>query len=146
VKLSQEEYVDNNGRKVPASKADQVATYYYVMDGFYTWYCPCGEEHSTRSCGWPIAGQVLRCPKCGKHSLLLRSDTDFVNRGAKFAVEFDGEKSVIDKYKKRAEQAEEYEQELRRSTNELLNSLECDMRNGLTGKFGKLKKRLRKRR
>ena len=137
----QDEYVDDNGQKVKADVIQNITTYYYIVDGFYEWYCGhCHEVYNTRSCGWPIAGQVLTCQKCGQNNLLLRNDVDFVNKGAAFAVEYEGATSVIEEYKKRAEKAEKYESELRSKLMWLLQVLQGNTVNWLTEEFEKIRK------
>jgi hypothetical protein len=73
--LQQAQYKDDNGRDIDASNIEYLAPYRHIADGFYRWECgQCKYEHSERSCGWPISGQVMRCQKCGQMSLLVRTN------------------------------------------------------------------------
>jgi hypothetical protein len=73
--LQQEKYKDDNGRDIEASKVEVLAPYKYHVDGFYQWTCPtCGFDHNSRSCGWPISGQVLACDQCHVKTLLVRTN------------------------------------------------------------------------
>ena len=74
--LGQKEYKDDNGNSISAEKIEFIAPYKHIVDGFYEWECgQCGNKHGCRSCGWPIAGQVLRCEKCGFMNLLVKTNT-----------------------------------------------------------------------
>lgn len=74
--LGQKFYKDDNGRDVDASLVQFLAPYLHVCDGFYNWECGrCGREDSSRACGWPIAGQVLKCSGCGAMNLLVKTNT-----------------------------------------------------------------------
>ncbi len=74
--LGQIEYKDHQGNPIAASEISFIAPYKHIADGFYNWCCVgCGTEHSNRSCGWPIAGQVLRCSGCGSMNLLVKTNT-----------------------------------------------------------------------
>jgi hypothetical protein len=75
--LQQELYKDENGRDIEADKVDCLAPIQYGADGFYNWECMCGNVHFSRA-GWQIAGQVLKCDKCGKMNLLVRTDCDLI--------------------------------------------------------------------
>jgi hypothetical protein len=73
--LQQEKYKNDNGYEIVASEAQFLAPYKYHVDGFYEWRCPaCNHDHHTRSCGWPISGQVLACDECKLKSLLVRTN------------------------------------------------------------------------
>ena len=75
--LLQETYKNDNGNEISADKVEYLAPYKHVIDGFYEWECgACGKKHSSRSCGWPISGQVLQCESCRKMNLLVRTNTD----------------------------------------------------------------------
>jgi hypothetical protein len=88
--LNQPTYKDDNGNVIDASKVEYIAPYTYVVDGFYHWECgQCGDKHSSRSCGWPISGQVLKCQKCGHMNLLVKTNIDELNQwmGKNIALE-----------------------------------------------------------
>lgn len=73
--LGQAQYKSDNGHDIDAATVEYLAPYAHVADGFYSWECgQCKHKHSSRSCGWPISGQVLRCDKCGQMSLLVRTN------------------------------------------------------------------------
>lgn len=73
--LYQEKYKDDNGRDIDTSRVEFLVPYRYHVDGFYEWACPkCGNDHHSRSCGWPISGQVLACDACKAMSLLVRTN------------------------------------------------------------------------
>ncbi len=84
--LAQGDYVNSNGNPVAASTVQALAPYRYIADGFYEWECgACKAKHTSRSCGWPIAGQVLICEDrgmdhptagdgCGAHNLLVKTN------------------------------------------------------------------------
>ena len=73
--LLQEKYKDDNGHDFEASDVQCLAPYKHLSDGFYRWTCgSCFHEHSSRSCGWPISGQVLRCDSCQRMNLLVRTN------------------------------------------------------------------------
>jgi hypothetical protein len=75
--LQQAKYKDDNGREVDASVVQVLAPYTHIADGFYNWSCgSCGNDHASRSCGWPIMGQVLGCDSCHKLNLLVPTDCD----------------------------------------------------------------------
>lgn len=74
--LGQEFYKDDNGRDVAASTVEFLAPYLHVCDGFYKWECGrCRRSEDSRACGWPIAGQVLKCGGCGALNLLIKTNT-----------------------------------------------------------------------
>lgn len=140
-KLAQKKYTDCNGEPIDASTVDGITVYNHIADGFYEWYCfYCNKIHSNRSCGWPIAGQILYCSDCMKWNLLLRSDIELVNKGIKFALEYEKEKSVIDAFKKRAEDAEKYEREFRSNIVCLVQRCQSKMSNWLGDEFSKMEK------
>lgn len=143
--LAQKEYVNHNGEKISAEKVEGVTTYNHIADGFYNWPCySCGEMNGSRACGWPIAGQVLVCHKCEMHNLLLTSSTDDSNKGQKFAIEFDKEKSVIDAFKKRAEIAEEHTRRIKMKLDWIMSSLHAKMQNWLASEFSAIKEKVLK--
>lgn len=77
--LSQEKYKDENGHEVDAATVQALAPYTHIVDGFYNWSCgSCGTDHSSRSCGWPIMGQVLECHSCAKMNLLVPTECDAI--------------------------------------------------------------------
>lgn len=82
MELEQKFYKDEDGREIEASQVTSVGIIKYGIDGFYTWQCmKCMDNdkiHGSRSCGWPIAGQVRECSDCGSKCLLLRTDTDYI--------------------------------------------------------------------
>lgn len=79
--LAQVEYKDSNGNHIPADKVQCIAPYKHIIDGFYEWECgQCHEKDNSRSCGWPIAGQVLSCPKCGYMNLLVKTNTEELDK------------------------------------------------------------------
>lgn len=73
--LMQSTYKDGNGNEVQAATIDVLGPYKYMSDGFHHWECgACQHKSFDRSCGWPIAGQVLKCAACGKHNLLVKTN------------------------------------------------------------------------
>ena len=79
--LNQESYKDDNGKEIPASKVQCLAPYKHIVDGFYKWECGrCGKEHGSRSCGWPIAGQVLECDGCQTMNLLVKTNCEEIDK------------------------------------------------------------------
>lgn len=75
--LAQTTYKNDNGNPVDAGTVEVLAAYKHIADGFYNWDCSkCGHGHSSRSCGWPIAGQVLACDKCKSMNLLVRTNCE----------------------------------------------------------------------
>lgn len=75
--LQQVKYKDENGTEIDASRVEVLGPYLHIADGFYNWTCgACGSGYSSRSCGWPIQGQVLICESCKKMNLLVRTDCD----------------------------------------------------------------------
>lgn len=138
MRLAQEEYVNENGHKVKADIIDCVTTYYHIADGFYEWECSeCKEKNANRSCGWPIAGQVLVCPNCNNRNLLLTSSTDLSNKGQKFAIEYEGNKSVLEAFKKRAEDAEKFEIEFKKNLFRIIEKVKTMIFNSIDGDIKK---------
>jgi len=79
--LTQENYKDSSGKDIPASKVQCLAPYKHIVDGFYTWQCAhCGKEQGSRSCGWPIAGQVLECGECQTMNLLVKTNCEELDK------------------------------------------------------------------
>lgn len=79
--LGQRTYKDENGNEISADKVEFIAPYQHVADGFYNWECgQCGNTDNSRSCGWSISGQVLKCRKCGYYNLLVKTNTDELNQ------------------------------------------------------------------
>ena len=73
--LQQELYKNDNGHDIEAARIQVLTPYKYHVDGFYQWACgSCEFEHHSRSCGWPISGQVLECESCHKMNLLVRTN------------------------------------------------------------------------
>lgn len=80
--FSQSTYKDHNGNNISSEKIDAITTYKYLSDGFYIWMCSeCGNQKMSRSCGWPIMGQALKCPECKTMNLLLWNGTDVLMDG-----------------------------------------------------------------
>lgn len=74
--MGQEFYKDDNGREISAALVEFISPYQHLVDGFYRWECGgCKNEDGSRSCGWPIAGQVLRCSNCQALNLLVKTNT-----------------------------------------------------------------------
>jgi hypothetical protein len=122
--LTQPSYKDDNGNPFSADKVDCLAPYKYVIDGFYTWECGhCNNSESNRSCGWPIAGQVLKCSACQKMNLLVKTN----------CVELDHAFSLQNKH-------EEREKELLRLQNieSELNSLKSQIKDGVQSQINQL--------
>ena len=91
--LAQKEYVDDQGHPVLATTVE-IAPYTHIADGFYKWECgsgSCRALHASRSCGWPVAGQVLRCEKCGTLNLLVKTNVKELDEcfGMKIRLEED---------------------------------------------------------
>jgi hypothetical protein len=79
--LNQESYKDSSGKDIPSSKIQCLAPYKHMVDGFYNWECGlCGREHGSRSCGWPIAGQVLECDGCKAMNLLVKTNCEEIDK------------------------------------------------------------------
>lgn len=87
ITLGQLNYKDDNGNPISSREIDYIAPYRHIVDGFYEWECGnCKARQSSRSCGWPIAGQVLKCTEssnmggspngCGKMNLLVKTNTE----------------------------------------------------------------------
>ncbi len=73
--LLQKKYKDDNGHEFDAADVQCLAPYTHIADGFYNWTCGiCHHDHSSRSCGWPISGQVLHCDGCKRMNLLVRTN------------------------------------------------------------------------
>lgn len=73
--LNQESYKDESGKDISASQVQCLTPYKHIVDGFYKWQCAhCGKEQGSRSCGWPIAGQVLECNGCKTMNLLVKTN------------------------------------------------------------------------
>lgn len=127
--LDQEAYKDDNGRDVAASEVDFIAPYKHICDGFYNWECGrCRREHSSRSCGWSIAGQVLKCEGCGAQSLLVKTNTIQIDELVKTKNELDlglmrlaSDRTAFDAEVKRAadRRIEQLKGPLRRLLNEI---------------------------
>ena len=78
-RLQQEKYHSNNKDWLP-EQIQTLASYQHIADGFYTWECGhCAAEHSSRSCGWPIAGEVEPCGGCKFVNLLVSTATIELN-------------------------------------------------------------------
>jgi hypothetical protein len=78
-RLQQEKYTTDNG-EILAADIYTLAPYQHLGDGFYTWECGyCRTEHNSRTCGWPIAGQVEKCDKCKNVNLLVSTLTNELN-------------------------------------------------------------------
>jgi len=119
---AQKEYVDHNGNKMSVEKVENISTYKHIMDGFYTWVCSnCRNKHDTRSSGWPISGQILKCEECKKLNLLLRSDTDEVNKAIEWYFS-----SLRDSYEditKRIKETEDENRNLKNTVRGKINML-----------------------
>ena len=84
--LFQEQYKNDNGYPIDASTVQALASYTHIADGFYEWNCgKCDAKHSSRACGWPIAGQVLECKECHTMNLLVRTDCEWVTEKLRLA-------------------------------------------------------------
>lgn len=100
--LGQTGYVNDNGVATDPDEVEFLAPYKHVVDGFYTWECGnCSQSHGSRSCGWPISGQVIACESCKKKNLLVRTNTNEISEA--LALAFRREEVEIDLARKRAE-------------------------------------------
>ena len=88
-RLQQDTYHNDHKDWLPI-QIQTLAAYQHIGDGFYVWECgSCWYEHSSRTCGWPIAGQVESCEQCKSINLLVSTLTDEINelRSRKWAEE-----------------------------------------------------------
>jgi hypothetical protein len=89
--LNQTIFKDHTGNSVGSELVEFISPYSHICDGFYEWECGnCGKKHASRSCGWSISGQVLKCEDsshmggskdgCGKMNLLVKTNTDELDK------------------------------------------------------------------
>jgi len=138
--LSQKIYKNDDGNEIASSEVDVVTTYEHIADGFYKWFCAeCGNEAASRTCGWPIMGQVLKCKKCNKNNLLLYSGTDRVMQAVKYSDEMDTNKTLIESLEERAKIAEKVANELRAKTSWIMSKLSDKVHNWINEEFEKIR-------
>ncbi len=134
MKLAQAKYKDHNGHDIEASAVSVITSYKHIVDGFYSWDCgyqECGFPHSSRSCGWPIAGQVLQCEKCKRMNLLLRSDCEVIGEAVEKLFESESLRREIASLR-----------DIRKYNDDQLYKIRCELigtlQNSLTDTIGKL--------
>lgn len=98
--LQQTSYKDGNGHGINSSAVQVLAAYRHICDGFYDWACgSCVFEHHSRTCGWPIAGQVLKCESCGKMNLLVRTNCIEIDALMRRNMEVEYDKKELERLK-----------------------------------------------